>query len=836
MNQFTIAKCTGGVNNTVLQPWNIDPPSLVKKLSKPTIGNKDGSYFLRCSGNHRSTAGTDDIAHVLILDGDSRIDADGVIRSGAPAPAKVSKILTNLWLSHIIYSSHSNAATPEEITAKGNDSGGAYGADYYKYRVVIPCQYTPEQLPALLDHLFSKLHHYGVMLAPVTENKTWAQPWYFPRVPDAKRVELFEIHQHTGDILDVDGIYSTWEQSRQVFDEPKPLPYKPQPNENLTGWRNPIKEFNQSCGVHDVLIRNGYTKKGQKYLRPDSSSKIASVQICQNCLDGVERVFSHGGDILNDKHAHDAFDCYLLLEADGNNNAALNWNPELTKHNQRMFKQDEAKKKAALIQQPEPDQPYVDNEPMKEQASTFNATLDTEHKYCNVDLLRRVDDSHLLKRLSKQAAAETHLPVNTVFIIGMTVYSSMAARKYSVLYPNGRQLPIGLYSVVEQPSGTGKSWCMGTFQNPFYDIHKAVVDDVLKQIKQFDKRLSDGEELNEAEKTEHEELQAQSKRLNTGLFVSNATPEGLEKTLTHTNGFFSAISSEQGLFNSLLGCSYKSSENSNNNDVVLNGFDGGHVNSVRVTRVGYNGNVIGAVACFAQQGSIETVLKASNGTGLSERFLMLAEPHSLGKRDHTKSALHDDKLTDEYAKSCQFIEHIIKSPREFEGLSNLIISKKGHFKINQYRNRIEPHLVDGGKFSHISLRGAASKINMQIMKIAANLHLIDSGEYVPEIADKHVDAAIDIANELLEANLKLCKDKGIMGMKAEFTAILSLFENDQRPRTRRNIIQSKCQKIPFKDFSGNKSALIKTTLDEMVEQKLLTKIMDAGKAQYILAQ
>jgi hypothetical protein len=125
---------------------------------------------------------------------------------------------------------------------------------------------------------------------------------------------------------------------------------------------------------------------------------------------------------------------------------------------------------------------------------------------------------------------------------------------------------------------------------------------------------------------------------------------------------------------------------------------------------------------------------------------------------------------------------------------------------------------------------------MQIMKIAATLHLIDSGEYVPEIADRHIDAAIDIANELLEANLKLCKDKGIMGVKAEFTAILSLFENDQRPRTERNIIMMKIKSKPFNDFSGNKSELVKKTLGEMVEQRLLTKLMEAGKPQYVLAQ
>jgi spore coat protein CotF len=75
-----------------------------------------------------------------------------------------------------------------------------------------------------------------------------------------------------------------------------------------------------------------------------------------------------------------------------------------------------------------------------------------------------------------------------------------------------------------------------------------------------------------------------------------------------------------------------------------------------------------------------------------------------------------------------------------------------------------------------------------------------------------------------------------MGVKAEFTAILSLFENDQRPRTERNIIMMKIKNKPFNDFSGNKSELVKKTLGEMVDQKLLAKLMDTGKPQYILAQ
>jgi hypothetical protein len=416
------------------------------------------------------------------------------------------------------------------------------------------------------------------------------------------------------------------------------------------------------------------------------------------------------------------------------------------------------------------------------------------------------------------------------------VFSSIASRKYAVEYQNGEHIPIGLYSVVEQPSGTGKSWCLGTFQKPFIAIQKELLKEVSKKIKDFEKRTGSGEELTDDEQAELKELGQKRNHLSTGLFVTNSTPEALEMTLNLTNGFFSAVSSEQGLFNSLLGNSYKSEKNANNNDVMLNGFDGGHVNSIRVSRKGYNGNVIGGVACFAQQGSIEVVLKSSNGTGLAERFLMLAESHSLGKRDHTKSIQPNPLLSVSYANHCDLMESVINEPLTLDELNNLSISNEGFLKINQYRNKIEPDLVDGGKFSHVSLRGAASKINMQIMKIASNLHLLDY-DMQPEIPERHVIAAIDIANELLEANLKLCRDKGIMGVKAEFTAVINYLTGKFGVKSERDILNNIRGVQPFKDFTGNRTQLIKDTLKEMTEQKLLNQSWDTvGKSAYTLAQ
>jgi hypothetical protein len=94
--------------------------------------------------------------------------------------------------------------------------------------------------------------------------------------------------------------------------------HKPQQGESLKGWRNPITAFNQAYSVADVLIRNGYKPvSNDRFIRPNSSSKAPGVAIMRNCSDGVERAYSHGGDVLNDGYAHDSFDCFRLLECDG---------------------------------------------------------------------------------------------------------------------------------------------------------------------------------------------------------------------------------------------------------------------------------------------------------------------------------------------------------------------------------------------------------------------------------------------------------------------------------------------------------------------------------------
>ena len=463
------------------------------------------------------------------------------------------------------------------------------------------------------------------------------------------------------------------------------------------------------------------------------------------------------------------------------------------------------------------------------EVQTVNVILDSDVKYSTIDILKHIEDDHIIKKLALEVAEKAYLPPSTVLLSGLGVFSSVACRKYSIAYQDKEKLPIGLYVVAEQPSGSGKSRCLRAFQKPFYEISENIFDEIRLEMAKLSE--NDGS-LTDDEKVRKEQLLAKMRILGT-LFTTNATPEALEKGLLDSNGFFSAISSEQGLFNSLFGSTYKAAGSSNNYDVVLNGYDGGHLNTSRVTRKGYCGTVVGSIVCFAQSGSIETLLNSSNGIGLSERFLMLAEPHNLGRRDHERELNVSNYFYDEYNAKCADLKGVVEYCDKFESTTDLYISDNGFGMIQAYLNSIEPFLIDGGKYSHTALRGAASKINMQIMKVAANLSLLgEKLNFWGVVDDKYVDSAISISNELIEANLSLCQNKGVMGHKAEFEAILRLFEDSNKPKLERAIIQSRSNVKPFRDFSGNKSDRIREVLNLMVDQKILRKIEIGGTMQY----
>jgi len=111
-----------------------------------------------------------------------------------------------------------------------------------------------------------------------------------------------------------------------------------EPFDTSSGQRSPITEFNSSHTCFELLNKNGYKQVGNKWLSPTSESGIAGIQKCKKTKGGVERIYSHhGSDPLNDGFSHDAFDIYRILECSGDMKEALQWNPDITKHNQHIF-------------------------------------------------------------------------------------------------------------------------------------------------------------------------------------------------------------------------------------------------------------------------------------------------------------------------------------------------------------------------------------------------------------------------------------------------------------------------------------------------------------------
>lgn len=447
--------------------------------------------------------------------------------------------------------------------------------------------------------------------------------------------------------------------------------------------------------------------------------------------------------------------------------------------------------------------------------------LDSCEIKCKVNFMENIDKEHLLSKLTTNVAHVCYMPKHTVFLAGLGAFSSMSCRKFRVNYKYGGTLPIGLYVMAEQPSGSSKSRVLNLFQAPFRECRKLENEERKEKL---------------AATFDDDEKEELSKGFQP-LFVSNTTPEALEKTLDSTGGYFAAISSEQGLVDTVFGNMYRDSKSSNNNDVALHGFDGGHHSSTRVTRDGYDGAVVGGIVVIAQPGTVDKILHASNGSGLAERFLLVSEEHLLGKRDFTENRFFDDELIDKYNSICT----ALYNSSDKDSINDLYISDNGFNLIAEYRNSIEADLTNGGKYSSTAIRGSASKIDMQIMKIGSNLHLLGcTGGFLNTISDDCIKDAITIASNMLEANLALCDDKGISGDKSEYDAIASLFENSNMPRTARNIIQIKSKTLPFKNMSFkngvSKSQYIRDVLKNMLDDGvILASTNGKGSEVFVLS-
>jgi hypothetical protein len=140
-----------------------------------------------------------------------------------------------------------------------------------------------------------------------------ARLFYLPRCP-GERLPLFRHGKAEGEPLPVDALLSD---ARKV-----------EAARNTTKRRGGqsggvIAAFNDATDICMILEKHGYIPKGRRrWLWPGSTTGLPGVRLLPDS--SPERIYSsHAGDPLNDGHAHDAFDCWRILEHGGDMTAGV---------------------------------------------------------------------------------------------------------------------------------------------------------------------------------------------------------------------------------------------------------------------------------------------------------------------------------------------------------------------------------------------------------------------------------------------------------------------------------------------------------------------------------
>ncbi|MEI6709173.1 MAG: hypothetical protein WCK96_18785 [Methylococcales bacterium] len=353
--------------NEALTTVSLDLAKLIDLFSNPAIitDKLTSPYFLRCTATHRNNKSVSNNGALLIIDADKRLDwlnvtgnFDGSINpyselDGSIEPYPVHQCLLQYGINHLIYSSYSNGATHDK-------DGKKYLEPVIKWRAVIPCQYSQHQLNDCVNYIIALLHENQLFVADAKENHTYSQAWFMPCVhPD--RVDLFQFFSFAdGDYLSIETV-NQWVKEQAVLNEwtednnqkawlsepTEPQPRKPLATPSQTDSKSPIDAFNAAYSCTDILERNGYfIDHTGKFLSPTSSTKEAGVIIMR---DG-KHIKSYHNDILNTGSALDAFDCYRLLECNGDKRTALNWNSELTRQNRRDYMRSKELSQAVCVE------------------------------------------------------------------------------------------------------------------------------------------------------------------------------------------------------------------------------------------------------------------------------------------------------------------------------------------------------------------------------------------------------------------------------------------------------------------------------------------------------
>lgn len=433
------------------------------------------------------------------------------------------------------------------------------------------------------------------------------------------------------------------------------------------------------------------------------------------------------------------------------------------------------------------------------------------------DLIRCCPDTSIA-RFADELAQSAMMPRNTTFLTVLSVFSSVACRAYRVNYEHGGSQPLSINFCGEQPPAAAKSRVLSEAQKP-------VIQAVMRESKAIRKDIAEKQDAieRESDKGIEKQLKAELKQMQQQLigmfeFITDATPEALDMSLSHSNGYYSIASAEQGAINTLMGVSYSDSKSVSNRDLVLKGFNGEWHSSKRKSRDGFTGYVVGAISAIAQDGMIENLLKASDTSGVIERFMLWAEPTLLGERDHTRYHKMNEEVVSRYHNALVGLHGKITNA-DYNDLPALSLSVRGWDKIKRRRNELEPTIANDGENANTLLRGMIGKYDIHVMKIAACLHL-SNGDDNLLIHDDRVREAMAIVDLYILHIKSLISESAIVAFSERERAVIEFIKPKRRvigSEVIRKLSRRKC----FIRGKSRDTEAVKETIESLAERDFL---------------
>ncbi|MGD7035136.1 DUF3987 domain-containing protein [Methylotuvimicrobium buryatense] len=618
-----------------------------------------------------------------------------------------------------------------------------------------------------------------------------------------------------------------------------------------------IENFNDIYDLHLLIKKAGFIEEldSVKYNYINRilysryySSNYGIIDVQLNGQNGLIDIEIPKGIILEG-----SFDFYVHYYHSGSAKNALNWesDPRINIHQSQTPPQQLIQNQQYQTWPNQTPSPLLP--PIQSYFSYPNPTIDidclldnsTPKYYLNLETHIHDKDSFILS-LAVYISHKTDIPIGTIIVLTLGLWSGMTSKRYQVSYTDGRTVSVGLYVALEQNSGAGKSPALEMLLEPMsnmiklkiseikscIEIHEGILDKLNESLAgcTAKKDKADNKENIERSKNFIKKLNKNLNRLQYMMPITNTTPEALDAMLTATNGFFFAASAEHGLFNSVLGLRHGSKHN--NNDLLLNSREGGYVNTNRVGRKSYSGQTRGAITSFAQEGGIRTLLSASTNTGLAERFLMVSEPSYIGFRDRITEKENGDHILGKYAKKCAFFQKYINGDDALnhDSLITLKFTNDGWRHIANFEQELEYKMRPGCELSHPILQRVVGKTKMQVMGIAANLYLLNAENPPanafddPFIPYEFVVMAINIFKELIFGVRNYCERKGLISDVAQLTAVFNVFvgKGENASYTDQELKKRLQQVKPFKDIEEPRKA-IQRALDYFEQHHVLIK-------------